>query len=363
MPGAPMDRPANQPTWPKTIAPFIQAIEHRPDFPRRLAELVGKMSSRIDAQEAAQLAAHARGLSPHDPVVWALTDEAIRAQVPLWHWVILNDKARNATYAAGIAAAIHPGMTVLEIGGGSGILSMLAARAGADHVYCVECQPLLAEAARRNIVANGFSDRITVIEAKSTDVAVGAQLPRRCDALVQELISNTVVGETLLPVLADARARLLVDDPVMVPDRVWAMGQLIGDREPWHIGDSLGLDLSALDLFADPISARNKPAEMPLGPPVELFSLDMTARSLPTAWTVRLDASQAGTCTGVQQWIGIGFPGGGVYENAPGTAPSSWAFRHHWLLEPRAVDPETPVTVDVTVHGPLLAITPQPKTA
>lgn len=359
MRGARVDRPESQPIWPKAIAPLIQAIEHRPDFPRRLADLTSKMSSRIGSQEAAQLAAHARALSPNDPVVWTLTDDAIRAQVPLWHWAILNDQARNAAYAAGIAAAIKPGMTVLEIGGGSGILSMLAARAGADHVYCVECQPLLAEAARRNVAANGFSDQITVIEAKSTDVTVGEQLPQRCDALVQELISNTVVGESLLPVLADARERLLVDDPVMVPDRVWAMGQPIGDRESWHIDDSLGLDLSALDLLATPIAMRNNPAQTPLGPPVELFALDLTKRALPTGWSVRLNASHSGTCTGIQQWIGIGFPGGGTYENAPGSERSSWAFRQHWLLQPRPVDPETPMAVDITVHGPLLAIVPQ----
>jgi protein arginine N-methyltransferase 7 len=47
---------------------------------------------------------------------------------------MINDLPRNAFYKTALDLAVRPGCTVLEIGTGSGLLSMLAARAGPDHV-------------------------------------------------------------------------------------------------------------------------------------------------------------------------------------------------------------------------------------
>jgi hypothetical protein len=57
-----------------------------------------------------------------------------------WHYRMLNDQARNEAYDRAIRRALllRPGAVVLDIGGGTGLLSMFAARAGARHVYCCE---------------------------------------------------------------------------------------------------------------------------------------------------------------------------------------------------------------------------------
>lgn len=62
--------------------------------------------------------------------------------VDQWHYRMLNDKERNVAYDHAIRRALmlRPGAVVLDIGGGTGLLSMFAARAGARHVYCCEVQ-------------------------------------------------------------------------------------------------------------------------------------------------------------------------------------------------------------------------------
>ncbi len=47
-----------------------------------------------------------------------------------WHYDMLHDRQRNAAYAAGLQRVVQPGDIVLDIGCGSGLLSLLAARAG-----------------------------------------------------------------------------------------------------------------------------------------------------------------------------------------------------------------------------------------
>ena len=59
---------------------------------------------------------------------------------------------------------------VLDIGSGSGLLAMMAVRAGAARVSSLEMVPAMAAVARHCIAANGFGAAIKVHELKSTDV-------------------------------------------------------------------------------------------------------------------------------------------------------------------------------------------------
>lgn len=63
-----------------------------------------------------------------------------------------------------IEAAV-PGKVVLDIGTGSGLLAMMAARAGAARVIACEMNAAVAETARRIIAANGLADRMRCMPA------------------------------------------------------------------------------------------------------------------------------------------------------------------------------------------------------
>ena len=105
-------------------------------------------------------------------------DTTIAAVIPPWHAAMLNDKRRNDLFDKAIRRAIHPGSHVLDIGTGTGLLAMMAARAGAEHVTACESVGVLAEKARDIVALNGLSDKITVIHKHSRDLVLGEDLPR-----------------------------------------------------------------------------------------------------------------------------------------------------------------------------------------
>ncbi|MEM6905872.1 MAG: 50S ribosomal protein L11 methyltransferase [Pseudomonadota bacterium] len=164
------------------IPPGLAAEAERalasPTPARNLATLVAGAATRIPIAELTETAMALRAANPTDRLIWVLTDPLFYTQVPSWHWRMVADRARNRAYERAIRASLTPGMTVLEIGTGAGLLAMMAARAGAGHVFTIEENPLMAETARRTIAANGLAERITVIEASSQAVEVGRELPR-----------------------------------------------------------------------------------------------------------------------------------------------------------------------------------------
>jgi len=89
-----------------------------------------------------------------------------------FHYAMMNDHERNEFYRASLAKVVTPETTVLEVGCGSGLLSIISASLGAKHVYAIEANKHLAQLARNIIAANGYSEKITVINKLSTEVEV-----------------------------------------------------------------------------------------------------------------------------------------------------------------------------------------------
>ena len=131
-----------------------------------------------------------------------------------------DDQARTHAYAAAIQQAAS-GKVVLDIGTGAlALLAIQAAKAGAAHVYALECNTNAASAARVTIAREGFSDKITVIEGFSTDAALS--LPQKCSLLVHELIGEIAGEEGAVAAILDARRRFLdphAGPPLSIPAR------------------------------------------------------------------------------------------------------------------------------------------------
>jgi len=132
---------------------------------------------------------------------------------PVDHARMLHDRRRTGDYLAAIAAAVRPGDVVLDLGTGSGVLAVAAARAGARRVYAIEATDI-ADVAERVFAANGVADRVTLIRGWSKQI----ELPERADVLVAELIGNDPFEEELLETTIDARERLLAPGARLVPD-------------------------------------------------------------------------------------------------------------------------------------------------
>ena len=145
-------------------------------------------------------------------------DAAGFGSVPI-HVAMLNDRRRTASFLAGIAEVVRTGDVVVDIGTGTGILAIAAARAGAAHVYAIEAIAI-ASVARAIFQAGGLEDRISLVQGLSTEVA----LPERADVLVSEIIGNDPWGERVLQVTRDAKTRLLKPSARFVPSRIHVFG-------------------------------------------------------------------------------------------------------------------------------------------
>jgi len=132
---------------------------------------------------------------------------------------MIADEIRTGTYARALERAVRPGSTVLDIGAGSGIMSLLACQYGARKVFAIEPDEII-EVARDLARANGFADRIEFIREVSTKV----KLHDRVDVIVADLRGVLPLFGSHLPSLADARQRFLAESGVMIPrrDTLWA---------------------------------------------------------------------------------------------------------------------------------------------
>lgn len=124
------------------------------------------------------------------------------AHVAVWSnsdfpYMCLRDRRRTEAFRDAIQYAVRPGHVVVEVGAGSGILSLFAAAAGATHVVAVEIDPDLAATMRRTVDANGFSDVIEVVEGNALEVS----LPIAANVVIAEMIDTALIDEMQVPVL------------------------------------------------------------------------------------------------------------------------------------------------------------------
>lgn len=127
----------------------------------------------------------------------------------------LQDHNRLLAYDLAIRATIKPGALVMDLGSGSGILGLLALRAGAGHVYAVDATASIA-LAREAAKLNGASDRITFLNQPSASV----HLPQPVDLIVGDQSGPMGWEGGLIAAFSDAAARLLRPDGSLIPGSV-----------------------------------------------------------------------------------------------------------------------------------------------
>ena len=245
------------------VLALVTAIASTSDLPERLANMALVFRSQGLRKEARQVAQAARRLAPGDFRIRVLTGWLERHEAPLWHFGLVHDRPRNKAYTQALEHFVKPGMTVFEIGTGTGILAMLAARAGARHVYTCERRTNVAAAAIEIIARNGFSDRITVIAKDAEAIELSVVLPERADLFVAEIVDDTLLGERVLPLTELARARFLKPEAILLPRTVSAIGCLIsghGQHERYRMSEAMGFDLTPFSRFTPSKSACPKAA-------------------------------------------------------------------------------------------------------
>lgn len=116
---------------------------------------------------------------------------------------------------------------MLDVGAGTGILSIFAARAGAKHVYAVE-NANIAIHARAIIEKNGLTDKITVIKGKIEEIELPVD---KVDIIISEWMGYFLLYESMLDCVLYARDKYLNPNGMMFPDRAVLYLATIEDEE------------------------------------------------------------------------------------------------------------------------------------
>ncbi|MEG3149768.1 50S ribosomal protein L11 methyltransferase [Sphingomonas sp. ZT3P38] len=303
--------------------------------PPAMIQLAGLMRKAGQVEQAIALCRGALALAPDDAELAARARALLNGDVPNWHFTIVADAARNAAYDAALRRAIRPGMRVLEIGTGTGILAMMAARAGAVVVTC-EMNPVVADAARRIVERNGYGDAVRVFSGHSDKLTLD-ELGGRADLLVSEIVSNNLLGEDVLPAHERAIRDLLKPGAQVIPARgrvrVALAEDVLGDTGRMHMVD--GFDLSLFNDLRAPArshSVGSKRIEL-RSEPGELFDVDLGSARFCTPAKAKTSVRAAGgRVNGIAQWIALDMDEVTQYENRPMPgATSCWDMMFHAL--------------------------------
>ena len=263
--------------------------------------------------------------------------------VPNWHVPMMNDEYRNNFYFSALKSTINKESSILEIGTGSGLLSIMAANLGAKEINTCEANPVVAKTAIEVISENNLRDKINVIQKKSNDIKVGLDINKPADILLSEVLSSEFLGEGVLPTLEDAKKRLISKNAKIIPELGGIMISLFG-------GDEIGKNIHT-ESFKN-IKFKNFNMIIPkkhylfrqdlkilfMSKPIEAFHFDFVEKqNFPREdKKISIEAIQNGKCYGVIQWIKIGMKNGLSYENNPSklTNASSWQQVLYLFEEP-----------------------------
>ncbi|CAL1263771.1 unnamed protein product [Larinioides sclopetarius] len=145
------------------------------------------------------------------------------------HEEMLKDEVRTMTYRNAMYHNKHlfRGKTVLDIGCGTGILCMFAAKAGATKVIGIECSSIV-EHAEQIVKDNHLDNIITIVKGKVEEVELPVE---KVDIIISEWMGYCLFYESMLDTVLFARDKWLKPDGMLFPDRATLFVLGIEDRQ------------------------------------------------------------------------------------------------------------------------------------
>ena len=221
------------------------------------------------------------------------------------HYGYLADRVKRERYEAAIERVVCPGQVVMDLGCGTGLLGLMALRAGADKVLFVEHDAII-EVARRSALEAGFDDRSQFFNVNSREL----ELPERMDVIVCDHVGYFGFDYDILALLDDAKKRFLKEDGIIVPSAIALMLAPVETKEGrelvsrWRnssvpadfawVGTSAANTKQAVELASTHLLAQ----------PAALATLDLDAAAPEFLnWQADFTCTRDGTFDGLLGWF------------------------------------------------------------
>jgi len=284
------------------------------------------------------------------------------------HELMIKDKPRTDGYRDAIEANREQlqGKTVMDVGAGTGILSLFAARAGAKKVHAVEASGM-AQVTREIVRANKLEEIIEVHECRVEDL----QLPGdgQVDVIISEWMGFYLLHESMLNSVVYARDRFLRSDGLMFPSsaQIHAAAICMDDFYQSKIDfwkDVYGFDFSPLIPAARQAAVSTEAvtdvtAEQIITNSFLVSSLDLTTVKMEELQHLEEEAffavQRAGHFHAFCLWFDVHFPtpathteGDLVLSTAPGVPSTHWQQFVIKMPEPMLVEKDATMEAKFT---------------
>ncbi|GBG25943.1 Histone-arginine methyltransferase CARMER [Hondaea fermentalgiana] len=335
---------------------------------------------------AADESATVAGEEQHDNGKTAPKEEATTAagatseeEHPFFHYYgqlahqqnMLQDHTRTGTYQRAIYEnpSDFADKVVLDVGTGTGILAIFAARAGARKVYAVEASDM-ADCAERLVRANNLEGVVEVVKGKLEDI----ELPEKVDVIISEPMGFLLVHERMLESYVLGRKRFLRPgvEPKMFPSRgtmyflpfsdYGLYAEQYAKAQFWSATDFYGVDLSSLadealkQHFLQPVVGAFDPSilisdqEKPATSCID-FETSEVSEMLDITVPFEFVVNTTTLLHGIAGWFDVDFIGSHktiTLSTGPYTPFTHWHQCRMLLPEPIAVNKGQ--TVEGTIH-------------
>lgn len=282
------------------------------------------------------------------------------------HEEMIADHVRTNTYRTAILKNSDSirGKTVLDVGAGTGVLSVFCVQAGARKVFAVEACSI-AEQASKIIRHNNMEDRVEVIRGTVETV----ELPEKVDVIVSEWMGYALLHESMLNSVVYARDKWLRPGGVILPSRAELYIAPINDPvledrlHFWHtVKEQYGVDMSCMCDFAQKclmnsdITVTTVTVEDVLSHPARFAELDLhavTAEQLGSlTGPFRCEAFGSAPVNAFCVYFTVTFPCPDkplVLSTSPFKPETHWKQSVLYLDGPLGVEQDTPVCGEVSM--------------
>lgn len=257
---------------------------------------------------------------------------------------MVSDQPRTDAFAHAIHEVIRADDVVLDVGTGTGVLAMLAAKAGARQVVGVDHTDI-ADVAMELVAANGLGDRVQIVHGRADEL----RLEQKANVIISEWLGNFAFVEGMLDTVVAARENNLAPQGRMMPAKVRVLLAPLDDplmfnsegpgfwRRPIH-----GLDFRHLQEVefsqGRTVQIQLQPAAM-LAHAQPLIELELTTATSDDAWAegrLSFVATRDGVLNGFAAWFEADLSENVTLDTGPRSPETHWA-QTYMSFRPRHV--------------------------